>query len=101
MNNSHADYRIILRDKLIVDILLVDDGEDGYRFMVWSDVHCSRPIIDERNLLNKDITWTPERLEGLIFELLAYEVGNPRTRIPQSIFDALDLKFSQLAYSGD
>jgi len=99
MNTSNVvkECRMTLKDKLAVDAMIIDELDDGYRLLVWSDNYSSRPFIDRRNLLNKDRTWSTDSLEHLIYELILYEMGDPRTQIPQGVFDCLDLKFSRLA----
>ena len=73
-----------------LNILVADEQDDGFSLVVLHSSY-EEPIIKRRNLLCKDRPWSESSLEDLVYDLIVYEVGNPKTKIPEQVFQELGL----------
>ena len=73
-----------------LNILVADEQDDGFSLVVLHSSY-EEPIIKRRNLLCKDRQWSESSLEDLVYDLIVYEVGNPKSLIPEQVFEDLQL----------
>jgi len=73
-----------------LNIIVADEQNDGYTLVV---IHTAfeEPIIKRPNLLCKDRPWSEGTLIDVVYDLVMYDVNNPRTRIPNQVFRDMDL----------
>ena len=79
---------VTARDDL--NIIVADEQDDGYTLVV---IHSAfeEPIIKRPNLLCRDRPWSEESIIDMVYDLVMYDTGNPRTKIPNQVFDDMDL----------
>jgi len=84
------DFNTPVTAKDDLNIIVADENSDGYSLIV---IHSDfdEPIIKRQNLLCKDRPWSMEALIDLTYDLVMYEVGNPRTRIPVQVFEEMNI----------
>ena len=73
-----------------LNIIVADENDDGYTLVV---LHSSfeEPIIKRRNILCKDRPWSEGTLIDIAYDLVMYDVGNSRTKIPNQVFNDMGL----------
>ena len=84
------DFNIPVTAATDMNIIVADEQDDGYKLVVIHGDY-EEPIIKKANLLCKDRPWSESTLTDLVYDLVMYEVGNPRTRIPVQVFEEMDI----------
>ena len=73
-----------------LNILVADEQDDGFSLVVLHSSY-EEPIIKRRNLLCKDRPWSESSLEDLVCRLLLEKKKNPKSLIPEQVFEDLQL----------
>ena len=82
-----------------LNIIVVDEQDDGYGLVVMHTAF-EEPIIKRPNLLCKDRPWNEGTLIDMAYDLVMYDLGNPRTRIPNQVFNDMGLDVTGISVKG-